>query len=144
MKYEKHEESLQLGATLIKKYLRKQAEGEAYSLCSIPATPTRKKQDNYDHLQMLLNMIGKEDQQLQCEPKTLTWKRMVQRQSRLKNKEERLKNVEKAMQAKDTVSIHRTWIIIDDVTTTGATLTEAKRALREQGIKKIRTIALAH
>ncbi|MES2203065.1 MAG: phosphoribosyltransferase family protein [Patescibacteria group bacterium] len=53
----------------------------------------------------------------------------------------RLKNVQDSMRAKN---IHgRTCIVVDDVTTTGATLEECKRALKEAGARSVHTVALA-
>lgn len=54
----------------------------------------------------------------------------------------RLRNVRGSMTASMQVR-GRACIVVDDVTTTGATLAEAKRALREAGARVVHTIALA-
>jgi predicted amidophosphoribosyltransferase len=47
------------------------------------------------------------------------------------------------MQASDEAT-GRCIIILDDVSTSGATFTEAKRALKQAGAKKILCVAVAH
>lgn len=58
-------------------------------------------------------------------------------------KQERLKNVRHSMRADSTRVLGRACIVLDDVTTTGATLAEAKRALKVAGARAVHTIALA-
>lgn len=58
-------------------------------------------------------------------------------------RQERLLNVRGSMRADPTVVEGRSCIVVDDVTTTGATLEEAKRALRSAGARAVHTIALA-
>lgn len=61
-----------------------------------------------------------------------------------KNKRERLKNVAYSMQATEPLQKDTLYIIVDDVYTTGATIIEAKRALKENGANEICAVTLAH
>lgn len=78
----------------------------------------------------------------------LSKERNTDKQSVMTSKQHRYKNIFHAMHAQhlspkyDTQ--HTLFIIIDDVITTGATSTEAMRALQEAGALYIHTIALAH
>ena len=69
-------------------------------------------------------------------------------QARIHSRTERLRNVTHSMQLSPTTDLRdmkrSIYIIVDDVTTTGATLLEAIRALHEAGIKHIFGIAIAH
>jgi ComF family protein len=58
-------------------------------------------------------------------------------------KAERLRNVQGSMTADPHTVSGRACIVVDDVTTTGATLAEAKRALLLSGARVVHTIALA-
>ncbi len=55
----------------------------------------------------------------------------------------RLRNVKNSMRARGAVK-DRACIVIDDVTTTGATLEEARRALKKAGARSVHTVALAY
>ena len=60
-------------------------------------------------------------------------------------REKRLKNLRGSMRIANKNKIHGADIlVIDDVTTTGATFEEATRALKEAGARKIFCVALAH
>ncbi len=58
-------------------------------------------------------------------------------------KRERDENLKNSMQANNSIK-DKNIILLDDVTTSGATFTEAKRALKQAGARKILCVAVAH
>lgn len=66
-------------------------------------------------------------------------------QARISNRKERLKNVHNAFGIKNEEQIkNRIVIIIDDVTTTGGTITEIMKILNKHGVKKTIGMTVAH
>ncbi|MFH0803848.1 MAG: phosphoribosyltransferase family protein [Candidatus Tagabacteria bacterium] len=65
-------------------------------------------------------------------------------QVEIKDREKRLKNLEGAFEVKNAEIIkNKNIILIDDITTTGATLSEARRILKDAGAKKIIGLVVA-
>lgn len=66
-------------------------------------------------------------------------------QMSIKNREERWRNIEDAFQVNDGAAISgRNILLLDDVTTTGATLSEARRVLHSAGARNVLAVAIAH
>src|SRR5690606_9477180 len=66
-------------------------------------------------------------------------------QHSLKNKTERLKNLRNAFEVTDTKSVKgQNIILIDDITTTNTTLSEARNTLKRSGAKNVIAFTVAH
>jgi len=62
-----------------------------------------------------------------------------------KSRKKRLENLRGSFGVSDKAAVRgRNVVLLDDIVTTGATLAEASRALKEAGVKKIFCVALAH
>lgn len=75
-------------------------------------------------------------------PKALVRTRATPEQQKL-SRAERLTNLINSMEADPSIVKGRACIVVDDVTTTGATLAETKRALLAAGASRVHTVALA-
>jgi ComF family protein len=66
-------------------------------------------------------------------------------QSSVKNRAERLKNLSDCFSVPHSELVHgKNIILIDDVTTTGSTLAEARTVLLKAGAKSVRAVVIAH
>jgi competence protein ComFC len=83
---------------------------------------------------------------LPVENNLLVRRKHTKQQVKTLSKKERQKNVRNIFQVVTTNQIdgRRTLILIDDVTTTGATLEEARRILKQAGYNNVKAITLAH
>lgn len=69
----------------------------------------------------------------------------VEHQAHIENREKRIKNIINSFSVKNPENIKgKNIILIDDVTTTGSTLSEAKKTLKKAGAKKIIAFTVAH
>jgi len=69
----------------------------------------------------------------------------TEHQARIKNRNERLKNLIGSFAIKNSELIkNRNVILIDDIITTGATLNEARKTLKQAGARKVIAFTVAH
>lgn len=115
-------------------------------LIPIPIADKRRRERGFNQTEILGEEIKKLDTNniLEYVTNILTKTHYTESQARTHaTKRERDENLKNSMQASNSIK-NRCVILLDDVTTSGATFTEAKRALKEAGVKKILCVAVAH
>jgi ComF family protein len=116
-------------------------------LVPIPLSKKRIHERGFNQVSLICAELVKLDknQNFILEKNTLTKIKNGEHQANIENRQERLKNIIGSFSVKNPENIEgRNIILIDDVTTTGATLNEAKKTLRKAGAKKIIAFTVAH
>jgi len=112
-----------------------------YTLSPVPLHSSRKRWRGFNQAEILCQALSVE---LNLEmADVLVRQKITQIQKDLK-KEQRLKNVSDAFKLKKDVNISgQNFILVDDVTTTGATLQEAVKVLKRNGAAKVICLTVA-
>ena len=111
---------------------------------AVPQSRKRTRKRGYNQSELLAMGVA-EKTSLKFEANLLGKVRETERQVEMKDRRARLENLKNAFQARKPELIKgKTVIVIDDVVTTGATLSEARRALKAAGAKRVIACALAH
>ncbi|MDO8552408.1 MAG: phosphoribosyltransferase family protein [bacterium] len=151
LKYDGSSRSAEILAEALADYLREEiSQVKSFSprkilLVPIPLFKTRERERGFNQIEIVLKKLPKEflDGTLSAfAPRALVRIRETKQQTKL-SRAERLKNMTKAFSAPNTEAVQDKHIfLIDDVTTTGATLAEAARPLRKTGAE-VTALALA-
>lgn len=113
-------------------------------ICAIPQSPKRTRARGYNQAELLAKGVA-DKTGLIFEPQILIKVKETKRQVEMPNRQARLENIKGVFQAKNKEFVRgKNIILIDDVVTTGATMREARRALKEAGARKVIACALAH
>ncbi|MBX4216263.1 hypothetical protein KW797_04950 [Candidatus Parcubacteria bacterium] len=123
------------------------AKGVRSAVVPIPLSPARLTERGFNHAGLIAEAICSEDVDglFSCEPDLLAKVRETKSQMSLKHRAERLANLKGAFAVPVGMEVRgRSVILIDDVTTTGATFTEAMETLLRAGAKEVRAFAVAH
>lgn len=116
-------------------------------LVPTPVSDKRRLERGFNQCELLCEAIRAEDAagRFRYLPRQLVKIRHTESQTRTATKSERLGNLKESMTVQHQPSVAGKFVVlIDDVTTTGATFSEAKRALKEAGAKKVLCVAVAH
>jgi ComF family protein len=151
LKYDGAGHSAHICAMILADFLREEiAVGRSYSprkvlLVPIPLHSARRRERGFDQIGVVLDRLPRElrdGTSATLSPHVLVRTKATKQQARL-GRTERIRNVRDAFEVQDGVDVSTTRIfLIDDVTTTGATLASATKALREAGAD-VTPIALA-
>ena len=144
LKYHAHPRALRIASAVLEERMLGLCE-EALGtplLVYIPADPKRVKTRGHNHLALVCEAIAaRMGNAIAYMPLALYKTRHTPPQQTLP-RTKRLRNVHASMEAAAWVKGH-TCILLDDVTTTGATLSEGRRALLEAGAADVVSMALA-
>lgn len=115
-------------------------------LIPIPLSKRRRRERGYNQAEIIAKGIKKiSEDRLTLETDVLVKIKETEHQAHIKERHKRLRNLAGSFAVLHPEKIKgKNIILIDDVTTTGATLTEAKKALKIAGAKKIIAFTVAH
>ncbi|MGH7249422.1 MAG: ComF family protein, partial [Minisyncoccia bacterium] len=125
-------------------------------LIPIPLSPKRRRERGFNQAELICRELIKIDQKenhrenkeknnFRLEKSVLIKPKDTLHQARIRNRSERLKNLTGSFGVKNEYLIkNKNVILIDDITTTGATLTEARKILRGAGARKVIAFTVAH
>lgn len=113
--------------------------GEEELIVPVPTDPKRERRRGFNQSAVLAQLIADE---LGMQMETALVRMEERRPQTGLSAQERMENLVGCMRAKDAVNGKRV-LLIDDVATTGATISEAARALRKAGAKSVCVFAAA-
>jgi len=142
-KFHHHKKAIKLLSLLLSEYLQTLPHG-SYVLLPIPLSSKRERERGYNQVAVIAKEALLHNSSIHLAPHVLRKVRHTPPQTSL-SKEERKRNLKDAFVARPDSSLHNTHIILlDDVTTTGTTLLQAKRALSVLSPASITCVALSH
>ena len=115
-------------------------------LVPIPKSKASLREKGFNQSELIVKEISRIDESKNFEMSLDSLRKIKEtaQQSKLKNRAERLKNLIGCFSADSEKVRGRCVILIDDVITTGATMKEASKTLREAGAKKVLGFAISH
>lgn len=117
---------------------------ERVMLVPVPITRSRKRKRGFNQAETLAQAIASQDPGRFSVACIVRKKKDTLPQARTPTRDERFENLKDAFVVAAPVDADIPVIVVDDVTTTGATFKEMKKALRAAGAKRVLCFAVAH
>ncbi len=128
-------------AGFLEDYITKNFNYKEYIITYIPLSKKSKKARGFNQCEYIARKIARD---LCIEASEVLIKGRETKEQKTLKKDERYENIKDAFKLKDGVNLEECNIIlIDDVTTTGATINEAYRLLKKSKVKEIKLLTLA-
>lgn len=113
-------------------------------LVPVPISAKRFRERGYNQAELIASELSRLGE-FELNASALVKSRHTESQVKTQSRRERLKNLRGSFVVKNPDKIRgRNIILIDDVITTGATLSEARETLKKAGVKTILSVAVAH
>ena len=116
-------------------------------LVPIPLSPKRYRERGFNQAELICKKLIEidQDENFRLEENVLIKIKNTEHQVRIQDRRARLKNLIGSFAVKNEALVkNKNIILIDDVTTTGATLNEARKTLKQAGARKIIAFTIAH
>lgn len=141
IKYRRNMRAAHMAAYFLHRELAKYGN---VTLVPIPISKSRRKERGFNQCELIIDSILKHDTDniLSKDYSLLVRDKDVEKQT-FKNRGERLENIKGIFRVTKSSS-DMSVVIIDDVTTTGGTLEEAKNSLLQAGFRDVKVLTLAH
>lgn len=125
---------------------KKKIKEKEVILIPIPITAKSMKERGYNQSLMICKILEKSKENIKTENGALVKSKNHKPQNKIKNRFERLNNIKNSFALKNAEKIKgKIIVLVDDVTTTGATLSEARKVLLASGeAKKVFAFTVAH
>ncbi|MCK9345266.1 MAG: ComF family protein [Candidatus Pacebacteria bacterium] len=122
------------------------SKNESFLLIPIPLHKKRLQERGYNQSELLAREILKYDTEgiFELTSHALIRTRATNAQAKKEKRAARLENLRGAFSANPELVCKKNIILIDDVTTTGATLAEARKVLLKAGARSVRALTVAH
>lgn len=119
---------------------------ETFLLVPVPLHKKRLRRRGYNQSELIARVILKNDagNTFELAPKALVRVRETKPQAKSEKRTARFENLRGAFRADPARARGKHILLIDDVATTGATLSEARKALLSVGARSVRAYAVAH
>ncbi len=110
-------------------------------IVNVPTAPNHARQRGFDHTQMLAKELAKQT--------NLNYKKLLVRTNSLRQvgakRHQRISQIKDSFRLKgNSGMVPERIILVDDVVTTGATLSEATRVLKQAGVKQVDALVFAY
>ena len=124
---------------------KKKLNGKEIILIPIPITKRSMAKRKYNQSLLIAKILSKDTGNVKVKDSILEKTKNHLSQNKIRNRSQRLDNVKNSFRVKNPKDFSgKIVILVDDVTTTGATLFEARKILKESGAKKVFGFTVAH